>query len=146
MLFQPRIGGAESVHLVVLDQGNGLQAAGHGHVHVIDNDFLGGSGNGHQAGGALTVHGHAGHAGGQAGTQGALAGHVAAGATLLQSGAHDHVLNSLRVDAGALHGVFDGMATQRLGLSVVEGAPVGFANRGAGGGNDDGFSHDASPD
>ncbi len=142
MLLEPRITGAEGVHLVVLHQGDGLQAAGDRHVHVVDHDFLGGGGDGHQAGRALTVNGHAGHGGGQATAQGGLTGHVAAGGTLLQGGAHDHVLDALRIDLGALHGVLDHVTAQRLGLGVVERAPVGLADGSTGGGNDDCFSHD----
>ncbi len=45
-----------------------------------------------------------------------------------------------QIDAGALDGGGDGVATERLGLRVVERAAIGLADRRAGGGDDDGFT------
>ena len=47
------------------------------------------------------------------------------------------------LDAGALHGLADDVADEGLRLRIIEGPAVGLADRRAGGGDDDGFSHGA---
>ena len=49
---------------------------------------------------------------------------------------------SAGVDAGALDGLRQRVADQRLALGVVEGAAIGLADRRARGGDDDCFTHE----
>ena len=135
---------AVQVHILVLDQGDALQAPADRHLLLVEDHLFGRRGDGHQARGALTVQAHARNRRRQAGRQGDLAGDVCSGRTLLQGRPHDHVLDLGRIDAGALDRVFDGMGAQLLGLGVVEGPAIGPAYRGAGGGDDDGFAHGGS--
>jgi hypothetical protein len=109
------------------------------------DDLLGRSGDRHQAGGALPIDRHASDRLRHASTQRGLTGNVEALRALLQRGAHDNVIDLGRIDAGALDGVGDGMAAQRLALRVVEGTPVGAADGGAGGGDDDSATHRTVP-
>src|SRR5262249_5058659 len=81
----------------------------------------------------------------EAGTEQRLARDVAAGRALLQSRAHHHVLDLLRVDIGTLHRLADGVAEQGRALGDVERTAIGLADRGAGGGNDDGIGHGRPP-
>jgi len=75
------------------------------------------------------------------GAQGGLAGDVEARGALLQGAAEYDIVDVGGVEPGALHGGADDMAGHGLALGVVESAPIGFANRRAGDGNDDGFTH-----
>ena len=90
----------------------------------------------------MPVERHAGDAGRQAGAQRALPRDVAAGRALLQGRAHDHVVDLAAGDAGAAERGRDRVAAERLRRRVVEGAAIGLADRGAGGGDDDGFAHE----
>ena len=81
----------------------------------------------------MPVQRHAGDAHWQARSECALAGDIVARRALLQGRAHDHVVDLARLDPGARHGLGDGMAAERLGLGVVEGAAIGLADRRAGG-------------
>ena len=146
MLDEPWVQSAEAVHLVVLHQRNGFEPAANGDAHAILDDLLGGDGDRHQAGGALAVDRHAGDAGRQAGAQRRLARDVAAGRALLKRRAHDDIVDFRAFDAGARKRVGDGMAAERLGLGVIEGAAIGLADRRSGGGDDDGFTHNGPPD
>ena len=55
----------------------------HHHAHAVVHDLLGGGGHSHQPRGTLAVNAHTGHRHRAAGTQGDLAGDVAAGGTLV---------------------------------------------------------------
>ncbi|MDT4866173.1 hypothetical protein FQZ97_1010140 [compost metagenome] len=127
--------------MLVLHQGDGLQATGHGDVDLVAHDALGGQGDAHQARGALALHRHAGHAGRQAGGHRAEAAEVVGLGALLGRGAHDHVIHLARLDAGTAHGLTHHMATQQGRLGVVEGTAEGLADGGTGGGYDYGFVH-----
>ncbi|MNY31079.1 hypothetical protein D3C86_1652240 [compost metagenome] len=59
----------------------------------------------------------------------------------MQGRAHDDVLDLGRIDADARDRVLHGVGAERLRLGVVEGPAIGPADRGAGGGDDDGFTH-----
>ena len=145
MLDEPGILSAISVHLVVLDERNGFEPAADGDAHAVVDDLLRGRGDRHEARGALPVDRHAGDAGRKAGAQQRLAGDIAALRSLLQRGAHHHVVDLAGVDGRALERVRDRMPAERLGLGVVERAAIGLADRRARGGDDDGFTHDGSP-
>ena len=66
---------------------------------------------------------------------------VAAGGALRQRAAENDVLDFAGLDAGALDRVLDHMAAEFGAVRHVEGAAIGFADRRAGGGNDDGVGH-----
>src|SRR6185437_15569422 len=55
------------------------------------------------------------------------------------------ILDILLVDAGALHGMLDGMRRHAHGRGDVESAAAGFREPGARIGNDDGFTHVSLP-
>src|SRR6185295_14486478 len=74
-----------------------------------------------------------------------LAGDVAAGGALLQGGAHHHVLDLLRIDFCPGDRFADGVAEQGRALGGVEGAAIGLADRGAGGGDDNCVGHERPP-
>lgn len=116
---------------------------GDDHIHAVDDHLFRSRGDGHQAGGALAVHRHAGNAHRQAGAQGGRAADRVLHA-LLQGGAHDHVLDFGRIDLRALDGGLDRVARERRGGCGVEGAAIGLADRRTGGGNDDGITHEGS--
>ena len=136
---------AVEVHVLVLDQRDALQPAADGHLLAVDDDLFGRRGDGHEARGALAVDAHARDAGGQAGGQRYLTGDVGRGGALLQGRAHDHVLDFGRIDARALDRMAHRMGAQLLRLGVVEGAAIGPADGGAGGGDDDGFAGHGTP-
>ena len=144
MLAQPVVAGAEAVDLIVLHQGDGLDARADGDRGAVVDDVFGGGGDGHQAGRALAIHRHARDGDRQAGAQGGRAGDVGARCALLQGAAHDHVVHFARVDPGALDGFGDGVSAQGRAGGVVEGAPISPADRRAGGGDDNGFAHRVS--
>ncbi len=142
---EPGIGGAEAVHMFVLNQRNRVQPAAEGDGHAVVQNLFGGDGDGHEARRALAIHAHPRHGDGQAGAQGALAGDIAALGPLLQGRAHDHILHLARINPGAGDRMADGVGAQRLGGRVVEGAAIGLADGRAGGGNNDGFAHEQPP-
>ena len=112
-------------------------------IGVAQLDVLSAQRHGAQAGAADLVDAPGGGFDRQAGVDMGLAGRVLA----LAGGQHlaeDRLTHLTLFDAGALHGVLDGVATQGLGLGVVESAPVGFTYGGTGGGYDDGFSAHSS--
>jgi hypothetical protein len=88
------------------------------------------------------VDGDAADGDGQASGQGALAGNVPARGTFRVGAAHQHIFNLGGIDAGALHGMADGVTAQRRAVGHVERTFPTFGERGAGGGNNDGFAHD----
>ncbi|MNR03856.1 hypothetical protein D3C85_1197730 [compost metagenome] len=118
-----------------------LLAGADGDLHAVDDDLLGGGGDGHQPRGALAVEGLAADRHRQAGGQGAHAAEVPAGGAGGQRGAHHQVLDLAGVDAGARHRRLDGVGGQAGRAGVVEGAAEGLADGRAGGGEDDGFFH-----
>ena len=138
LVDRDELGVAADAHLRRLDHRDALDAAADRDVHAVDDDLLRGGGDRHQAGRALAVERHARDAGRQAGTEQCQAGDVAALDALLERGAHHDVLHLGAVDAGALDGGLDRVAGERGGGEVVEGAAIGAADRGAGGGHDDG--------
>ena len=99
-------------HLLGLHHGDRLDAASDDDIHAVDDDLFGGGGDGHQAGGALAVHRHAGDGHGQAGAQGGGAADRVLDA-LLQGRAVDDVLHLGRIDLGAFDGCGDGVTGQR---------------------------------
>ena len=124
-------------HLRGLDQADRFEATANGDVHIVDDDLLGGSRDGHQARGALAVDRHAGDRDGQAGAQQRGAGDIAGGAALLERGAEHDVLHFRRIDAGALDRGLDRIGAERRRRRGVERAAIGAADAGTGGGDDD---------
>ena len=131
--------------MLVLDQGDGFQTAPDRHLLMVEDHLFGRRGDAHQARGALAVQAHARNGGGQAGGKSDLARDIGAGRTLLQGRAQNHILDLGGIDACALDRMTDSVGAQLLRLGVVEGAPIGPADRRAGGGDDDGFAHDSLP-
>ncbi|MNM68215.1 hypothetical protein D3C81_797670 [compost metagenome] len=132
---------AIQVLVLVLHQGNRLQATGHGDVDFVAHDALGGHGDTHQARRALALDGHPGHRCRQAAGNRAQTPQVIGLRTLLRGGADDHVVHFTRLDAGTAHGFAHHVAAQLRRFGVIERTAKGFADRCAGGGNDDGFFH-----
>src|SRR5690606_33624938 len=126
---------------VGLHGGDGLHAAGDHDRRLVDDDVLGGHGNGLQAGRAEAVDGDAGHADRQAGADGGHAGDVVALRAFRQGAAEDHVVDLAAFDAGTLDRVLDGMGGQGGAVGQVEAAAPGLRQRRAGGGNDHYVSH-----
>ena len=127
--------------MLVLRQADGFDAAAHGHLHAVVDDLARGDGDGHQARGAHAVHAHAGGGHGQAGRGHREATDVVTLRALLGGGPDDHVLDRLRLDAGPRHRLAHRVTGKHRRLGVVEGAAEGLADRGAGNGDDDGFTH-----
>ena len=140
VLIQPAVLEHVLVHFL-LHAGDAFQAASHIDTALTCNDALRGQRNALQAGGTVTVHGHAGHVVRQAGADHDLACDVGAGGALGQGAAHDHVFHLGRVNARALDGVLHHMAAERGAVGQVEGAPPALGQRGACGGYDDGGCH-----
>jgi hypothetical protein len=136
----------DAAHAVVAraQQRAAFHAAGDDGARMAHDHAGGGVGHGLQAGGAEAVDGGAGDALRQSGAQRRLAGHVAAGGAFRITAAQDHVLDAVRVHAGALDGGPDGVGGQGGALGDVEFAAPGLGERGARGGDDDGFSHDGA--
>jgi hypothetical protein len=126
---------------LVLHQRDRLDAAGDVDLAFAGEDALGGERHGLQAGGAEAVHRHAGHRHRQARADRDLARDVAAGRALGRGAAHDHVLDFLRLDPGALERGVHHVAAHLGAVRLVEGAAPALAQRRAGGRNDHGISH-----
>jgi hypothetical protein len=126
---------------LVLHATDAFHTARHVHVAFARDDALRRHGDGLQAAAAEAVDGDTAHGDGQASAQRDLAGDVAAGGAFGRGAAHQHVFNGTGVDAGALHGVLHGVATQGGAVGHVEGALPALGQGGAGGGNDDGVAH-----
>lgn len=138
--------GAIAILVLGLGQRDRFHATGHRHRELAGHDALGNRGDAHQPRGAHTVQGHARNARRQAGGIGAKAPDIVGLGALLNGGAHDHVLDGLRLDAGALKHSAHHMAAEHRGFGVVEGAAKRLGQRRAGGGNDNGILgvHDGS--
>ena len=124
------------IHLL-LDAGNALDAAGNINVSLAGDHALRRQCNGLQAGRAKAVDRHARDCDGAAGAQGDLAGDIGAGRAFGRRAAHDHVIDFGGFDAGAGHGVLNGMAAEGCAVRHVESALPAFGQRGAGGGYDE---------
>ncbi len=98
-----------------------------------------------QARAAEAVHRHARYGDRQARADRRLPGDVLAGGALRQRAAEDDVFDFGRLDAGPLHRMLDHMAAEIGAMGHVERAAIGFADRGAGGGHNDGVGHWRSP-
>ena len=121
-MHREQLGVGADAHFRRLDHRDAFDPAGDAHVHAVDDDLLGGGGDGHQARRALAVDGHAGDGDGQAGAQrgGAADGRLDA---LLQRRADDHVVDLGRVDPGALDRGADGVGGEG-GDGVALNAPL----------------------
>jgi hypothetical protein len=128
------------VHLL-LHAGDALDAAGHVDVALARDDALRHHGDGLQARRAEAVDRGARHRDRQVGHQRDLARDVGAGGAFGIGAAHEHVLDGAGVDAGALHGVLDGVAAERGAVRHVERALPALGQGRAGGGDDDGVGH-----
>jgi hypothetical protein len=95
------------IHVLVLHQGYGFQAARNNRAHTVLGNLLGGGGNSHQAGGALTINGHTRHGHRQARAQGNLTRDVGAGGSLLQGTAQNAIVDIGRVNTRAFDGFCD---------------------------------------
>ncbi|MNG96218.1 hypothetical protein D3C78_1077140 [compost metagenome] len=122
-----------------LGQRQRLDAAADGNAHLPGENALGSDADTHQPRGAHTVQGHARHTVGQAGGVSAESADVVTLGALLNGGAHDHVLDGISLDAGALQHRAYHMAAQDGGLGVVERTAKGLGQRRTGGGDDNYF-------
>ena len=141
VLHQPGIGHHVGVHFL-LHARDAFNTTGHVDVALARNDALRGQRDGLQAGRAEAVDCHARGGNGQAGAQSGLAGDVGAGGAFGVGAAHDDVVDFGALNAGALDGMFDRVATQCGAMGHVERALPALGERGAGGGNDNGGCHD----
>jgi hypothetical protein len=137
---QPLVLEVVLVHLV-LHQRDRLDAAGDVDLALARQDALARHRDGLQAGGAETVHRQAGHRVRAAGADRDLARDVPAGGALGIGAADDHVLDLVGVDPGALEGGVHHVPAHLGAVRHVERAAPALAQRGAGGRDDDGFSH-----
>ena len=128
--------GAVGVLVFVLGQGQRLDTAGDGNRHFAGHDPFGGHADAHQPRGTHAVNRHARHRIGQPPGIGAQAADVIALGALLCGGAHDHVFYRTRLDTGALNYRTHYMAAEHRRFGVVERTAKGFAQRGAGRGDD----------
>ena len=132
-----RAGVRRAVH-VAADR---LDAGGDEDVTLAGLDGVGGHADALERGGAVAVHRHARRVL-EPGQDGGDAGHVVAGLTGRLGAAEDHVLHVGGVDLGHLgQHRLDDEGAQVVGPAVDQGALVGPADRGAAGGDDDGFRH-----
>ena len=131
------------VLMIVLDQADGLQPAGHDRLHAVADDLLGRGGHAHQPGRTLAVYRLPRHRDRQSRGDGALPGHVEALRAFLQRRAHDDVVDLARLDLGAPNGLFDDRLGHGRRGGVVERPTVRLADGRPRGGYDDGFSHGA---
>ena len=144
LVHRDELGIAAEPHLGGLHHRDRFDAAGDADLHAVDDDLLGGGGDRHQARRALAVDRHARHGDRQAGAQGGGAADRRLHA-LLERGADDDVVDLGRIDARALDRRADRMGGQRRGGRGVERAAIGLADRGAGGGDDDGVAGHGNP-
>ena len=84
-------------------------AAGHHHIHPVNDHLLGRCGNGHESGRALAVNGLAGNRGRQPGRQQCIARQVHAGRARGQDAANDDIVDLGSVHASARDCMRDGM-------------------------------------
>ena len=125
------ITGAVQIHMLVLHQADGFQAAADNHAHAVVKDLLRRRGDRHQSGRTLPIDAHTGYGDRAAGAQRYLARDVAAGGTLLEGRAHDYIVHFTGVDARPLNGLGYRSSAERGARQIVEAAPVGLADRGA---------------
>ena len=112
LCHQPRIDRPMGVHMFVLNDADRFHAPAHQDiVFIVDNGF-GRGGDGHHAGGALTVHGHAAHGDGQIAGKSRQSRDICALGPLRQGAAHDDVFYLSRVQSGPRNGMSDGVASQ----------------------------------
>ena len=146
MLVDPRIDKPVRVHPFGLHKRDRFNAATDTRIHLAEADAVIDNGKRHKPGRTLPVHSHARDRGRQPGPDQPLARDIHMCRALLQRGTHDHIADLPGSDAGARNRLADGVACQLLGLSVVESAAIGLADRRTGCGNDDGVTHEtASP-
>ena len=108
---------------------------------AVAHDVPGCGGDGHEAGGARRSIVMPGTVSGKAGAQRGESRDVLAGRALLHRAPIDHVVDLGGVHARAAHGAAAIAWPPRVvRIGVVEGAAIGLADRGARGGDDDGFT------
>ena len=139
VVHREQLGVGADAHLARLDEADALDTASDAHVHAVDNDLLGGGSDGHQARGTLAIEGHAGDPDAEPGAEGSGAADRCLD-PLRQRTADDAILDVGGGDPGALDGGADGVGGQRRRRGRVERPAIGAADRGAGGGNDDGVA------
>ncbi len=138
VLDQPRIG--PEVEPAHRHRAHAFGAAGDHHLAHAGEDLLGAERDRLQARRAEPVDGLRGHGLGQTRAQGDQAAHVEALRAFRHGAAHDHVVDVGRVEARhAGERALDHGSAEVFRAHLGEGAFAGFADRGAGGGNDDGF-------
>lgn len=119
-------------------------ACNHG-GHAFQHDTPRRHGDSLQAGRAKTVDGDASQRHWQSGADHGLAGNIAPRRTFRITAAQYHVLDQRRIDARPLDGGPYGKRRQSRPRRDIEFAPMRLGQRRPGRGNNDGFSHDGSP-
>src|SRR6516164_4807710 len=127
--------------MLVLREADQLHPARHHHVHAVLDHLLRSDRDRHESRAALAIDGHAGDALGQPRARDREAPDVVALGSLLNGAPEYEVLDLRTVDSGAAHGLAHRMAREDRRVGVVEGAPIGLADRCARGGHNHGFTH-----
>mmetsp|Transcript_22694 Transcript_22694/g.37343 ORF Transcript_22694/g.37343 Transcript_22694/m.37343 type:complete len:280 (-) Transcript_22694:5-844(-) len=140
LLFEPGI--AMGPHLRCLHHRHALHPAADDHIHPVLHHLLGGRCNRHHTAGALPVQRHARDRDGQPRPDGRLPRDVRGRVPLLQRCAEDDVGHFGPLNPRPADRMRNRVRRQRLRRGGVERAAIGFANGGAGGGNDNGVAHD----
>ena len=131
----------EAVDLLVLHQGNGLNAPGHHGRYLLGHNPLGRQGNGLQTRAAEPVDRKSGGGYRKARADGRQTGNIPALGALLEGRTHDNIFNNGRINTGPLDGMLDHVPRQIDTVGVIQRAPVGLTQAGACGGNDDCIRH-----
>ena len=139
------IGEAMGIHVLILDQRNGILATANSNLHAVHYDLLGGHGYCHQSRRTLTVNGLTTDRDGQTTPKGRQAANVHALGTLGQGRSHGHVVDTIPFDTGTLYRRPDSIPSQGGSCQVVEASAIGLSDRGACCCDNYGFSHGSSP-
>ncbi len=132
---------AVSIHVLVVDEADALDAAADSARHALVDDATGGDGNRLQSRRAGPVDRRRRRRHGQPGLQRALARDIHAGVALRVAAAHNDVFDLGRIDTGASDGVADDVGAEGLPGRVIERTLVRLANRGPRSRYDSGMSH-----
>src|SRR6516164_5157681 len=127
--------------MLVLREADRLHPARHHDVHAVLDHLLRSDRDRHEPRAALTVDRHAGDALRKPGTRHSETSDVVALSPLLNGASEHEVLHLLAIDAGAADSLAHRVAREDGRVGVVEGTPIGLADRRARSGNNHGFTH-----
>ena len=139
MLLQPRIALAVRVGVRVDCETHGVESTGNYRGNAVEQNAVRAHRNGLEPRAAKTVYRHARGVFRQPSAQGDDAADVHARAAFGAGRAHDHILDLVGCQPGALNRMAYGVRAEHCAVRFVEGTPIGPADGRARRGNDDGI-------